>query len=246
MSKPIKVVILPTEDKNLLVSLLMFGKQKLHLCETILPIENEERYVHLYITVSLDVDPIKVGDWGYDTIDNAIFQMNNQTGIDLSREVVRKIIATTDPKLTSYTVRVFEKYDVGAFEGTFNVEPSNLNFYPNGELERVIVNSMKYKEDMFKFEILQKGTPQLQQSFIKEFIANPDGEFVVEYANNVSGTLNINTGENKINTGVYLIYLNEDNTVNLSLVKKCVHPFKRLHWVGSVVYCNECNTTLNK
>lgn len=27
---------------------------------------------------------------------------------------------------------------------------------------------------------------------------------------------------------------------------KCVHPFKRIHWIGTQVYCNKCNTTLIK
>jgi hypothetical protein len=26
----------------------------------------------------------------------------------------------------------------------------------------------------------------------------------------------------------------------------CVHPFNRLHWVGNVVYCNQCGKTLHK
>lgn len=30
------------------------------------------------------------------------------------------------------------------------------------------------------------------------------------------------------------------------LKRNCVHPFKRLHWVGNTVYCNQCGTTLRK
>jgi hypothetical protein len=50
----------------------------------------------LYFTTD---EEIKEGDWGYDTVDNAIFQMNNQKGIDLAGDKVRKIVATTDTKL---------------------------------------------------------------------------------------------------------------------------------------------------
>ena len=28
--------------------------------------------------------------------------------------------------------------------------------------------------------------------------------------------------------------------------KVCVHPFKFLHWVDDIVFCNKCNTTLVK
>ena len=26
--------------------------------------------------------------------------------------------------------------------------------------------------------------------------------------------------------------------------KSCVHPFKRIHWVGTQVFCNQCKTTI--
>jgi hypothetical protein len=38
----------------------MFGKDKLHLCKVVLPIENEEQYQHIYITSD---EEIKEGDW---------------------------------------------------------------------------------------------------------------------------------------------------------------------------------------
>ena len=28
--------------------------------------------------------------------------------------------------------------------------------------------------------------------------------------------------------------------------KKCVHPFDNLQWSGSLVFCNKCETTINK
>jgi hypothetical protein len=28
--------------------------------------------------------------------------------------------------------------------------------------------------------------------------------------------------------------------------KECEHPFKRLHWINNLVFCNKCKRTLNK
>ena len=47
--------------------------------------------------------------------------------------------------------------------------------------------------------------PQLQQSFLKEYVANPDGEYEVEYLTGHS--------ENRLK-------LNQDNTVNITSVEK--------------------------
>ena len=91
--------MLPTEDKT---NIRYNSSLKLYSSEiSDYGVDNND-YIfcqHIYITVPQEVEPIKEGDWGYDTIDNAIFQMNNQSGIDLSRKVVRKIIATTDSLL---------------------------------------------------------------------------------------------------------------------------------------------------
>ena len=32
----------------------------------------------------------------------------------------------------------------------------------------------------------------------------------------------------------------------LKLRVTCIHPFKRLHWVDDVVFCNKCGKTLHK
>jgi hypothetical protein len=54
--------LLPTDKPSRLVKLKWFGKDKLHLCKVILPIENEEQYQHIYITSD---EEIKEGDWYY-------------------------------------------------------------------------------------------------------------------------------------------------------------------------------------
>ena len=42
--------LIPTDKPSRLVKLKMFGKDKLHLCKVVLPIENEEQYQNIYIT----------------------------------------------------------------------------------------------------------------------------------------------------------------------------------------------------
>jgi len=52
---------------------------------------------HLYATVSQEVEPIKEGDWYYNNIGNRIYKCNDS---QLYEGDSRKIIATTDKKLT--------------------------------------------------------------------------------------------------------------------------------------------------
>jgi hypothetical protein len=59
------IYILPTDNPSRLVKLKMFGKDKLHLCKVILPIQNEEQYQNIYITSD---EEIKEGDWFYNII----------------------------------------------------------------------------------------------------------------------------------------------------------------------------------
>jgi hypothetical protein len=82
--------------------------------------------------------------------------------------------------------------------------------------------------------ISQVNLPQLQQSFLKEFVANPDGEFEVEYddiglthreGSMVDGSLKI------IET--LKIKLNQDNTVNIISVEEKMYSREEL---DSAVY----------
>ena len=162
MKQPIKAVILPTEDKsnigiNLSDSAIIY---------TTIPVKYPHQDIvqnqHLYVTVSNEVEPIKVGDWmirGDEQPTKVTPDFYWDFGV-----AYRKIIATTDPKL--YTNEIVEE---------------DLHMY-------------------------KKPLPQAPQSFIEEFVANPDGEFEIKYLTGHS------EGRLKIN---------KDNTVNITSVNKC-------------------------
>ena len=85
--------------------------------------------------------------------------------------------------------------------------------------------------------------PQVQQSFLKEYVANPNGKWEVEYE---TVTHNRGLGSWVPTFTTNKLKLNQDNEVNITSVEECVHPFKRLHWVENTVFCNKCRTTLIK
>jgi hypothetical protein len=67
-----------------------------------------------------------------------------------------------------------------------------------------------------------KTIPQLQQSFLKEYVANPDGEFEVEYE--VYSTSNSGNTGRIIDEGFHgdliKLKLNQDNTVNITSIEE--------------------------
>lgn len=93
VTKKAKVIMLPIEDKSNIIL-----NQDMLVYFRINPIEKPKGTIlhHLYFTTD---DKIKIGDWAYDINDRYIFQMNNQTGIDLLKDNIKKIIATTDTSL---------------------------------------------------------------------------------------------------------------------------------------------------
>ena len=73
-----------------------------------------------------------------------------------------------------------------------------------------------------------KPIPQLQQSFLKEFVANPDGKWEVEYYNVIPQSNGTRTDgkifdeialNNSLNT-LQVFKLNQDNTVNITSINK--------------------------
>jgi hypothetical protein len=91
--------LLPTDKPNRLVKLKMFGKDKLHLCKVVLPIENEEQYQHIYITSD---EAIKEGDWYLIEFNGLKITQCNSVEELISiegRDDCKKIILTTDPDL---------------------------------------------------------------------------------------------------------------------------------------------------
>ena len=90
-------------------------------------------------------------------------------------------------------------------------------------------------------EIVTDIFPQLQKSFLKEFVANPDGDFEVEYETNNTHNQEVmfhkehkeNFFEDRIN-GVWKSYIplqtalkiNQDNTVNITSVEEKVYSLE--------------------
>jgi hypothetical protein len=80
--------------------------------------------------------------------------------------------------------------------------------------------------------VYEKPLPQIPQSFLKEFVANPGGDYVVEYEIQVKANTGISQYENWTTvssllacglTGVErknILKLNKDNEVNITAVKK--------------------------
>ena len=98
--------LLPTDKPSRLVKLKWFGKDKLHLCKVILPIENEEQYQYLYITSD---EEIKEGD--FVTNGKYISQAINEwwTKFYIGNPELKadywKIILSTDPDLIAEGVQ---------------------------------------------------------------------------------------------------------------------------------------------
>ena len=69
-----------------------------------------------------------------------------------------------------------------------------------------------FEEDMHMYK---KTIPQVQQSFLKEYVTNPNGEWEVEYE-----LFSVHIG--------YKLKLNQDNIVNITSVKKKVYSKEEL------------------
>lgn len=154
MKKPVNAVKLPTED---LSNIIKRGDDN-SLVYYGLPNEANKQHSnqHVYITVSQDIEPIKEGDWGIKVTVHGTFliQCVSEYEPKAGTSNWRKIIATNDPKLTGL-----------ASNGMRMCLHKGWNQNKAGNL-------------------ICDGTcrvPQLQQSFLKEFVANPDGEWEVEY-----------------------------------------------------------------
>jgi hypothetical protein len=204
MKQPVKVVMLPTEDKeslNIKVDIfkynnLVFGglsngkKDQIKIVEqdTLNNVHWTKQYV--YITV---LETVKEG-WVYDPTIKKVFYMDSIIGIP---NKVFKIIATDDPRLFINKERYLDK---------------------NKERRSAIIDKV--------------NIPQLPQSFLKEFVANLDGEFEVEYyfkgercalcgfSEESNECINRTECPNKYFGGELTLKLNQDNQVNITAVEE--------------------------
>lgn len=71
------------------------------------------------------------------------------------------------------------------------------------------------------------------------------------------GTLSLSETNRYYNTGTRLLRTilqvisdldtpEEKKHIRINRVMGCEHPYHRLHWVGTTVYCNQCGSTLQK
>lgn len=96
------------------------------------------------------------------------------------------------------------------------VQITNIEYELATDIQRKIIATtdpklINDKGGMFK--TLTQSVPQVQQSFLKEYVANPDGEFEVEYSW-LQSCVDAPSGH------IYELKLNQDNTVNITSVKE--------------------------
>ncbi len=218
--KSIKVVMLPTEKQSRYaeegqISAFKDGSALQLISKQFAsghPMKRGAALSHyIYITVSQNVEPIKDGDWVFclSTYYNNSKHPPEQYINPIRKWIetdncksCRKIIATTDPKLklkvVDYNARKQPKYN-----------PITEEFSGKDRYKHISI-------------------PQLQQSFLKEFVANPDREWEVEYETTYD-CLCYNSQEHKNKCGgkgyevpcedEYLtLKLNQDNTVNITAI----------------------------
>jgi hypothetical protein len=146
MKQPIHEVMLPTEDASNIAINLSDGKF-IYTPKTVkYPYQDIVQNQHIYITISQDVEPIKEGDWCIDVVSNYIYKAGLAPKIN-EWENQRKIIATTDPKLTKCSM-------CGMEDGEHKLS--------------------------CKTPSLRTCIPQVSQTFLEEFVKNPNGKWEVE------------------------------------------------------------------
>lgn len=74
--------------------------------------------------------------------------------------------------------------------------------------------------------------PQISEEAIKEFIDNPNGEFDVEYE----------WEQSQLDSHIYGLKLNQDNTINITLVKERMYSLSDLERLGDYAYMNAKST----
>ena len=160
MKKKVEMVMWPTKDTHESWSLLLseqFGTLSYYkISEIALKSDNTIQKQYLYATVSQDVEPIKEGDWIYDTLGGKVVQWYDGDNHD---KYDRKIIATTDPKLAKSISRLlgvtqslpqlplsFIKKYVSNPDGLFEVEYEEEE-YTSGGNQYTKIPKLKLNQD---------------------------------------------------------------------------------------------------
>jgi hypothetical protein len=146
-------------------------------------------YKYPYITVSQEVEPIKEGDW-------------------FLKPIYKSAIKTEYEPIQA---------DKGYFEG-YGYDFEDCRKIIATDDPKLVYNHRKVHDvqAVSMESSYHKPIPQLQQSFLKEFVANPDGKYEVEYENK-QHSINYHKDIWKDN---FVLKLNQDNTVNITSVEK--------------------------
>jgi len=152
MKHPIQVVMLPTDDVSQIWKNIKHDSLWLVDDYTIREaIRNNQTkdYQHLYITISSEIEPIKEGDWYYESEHRRILKCNT----DVQERAVntwvdcRKIIATTDPKLLKTAASNYTR-DKGVW-GCDRVQQSFIEEYVNNPKGKWEVEYEQYQIKAF-------------------------------------------------------------------------------------------------
>jgi hypothetical protein len=198
MKNKIKVVMLPTEDK--LTSAIMLGvtpgvMRVTQDKDVINDINDWMRFgkpQHLYITVSQDVEPIKEGDNIFNKHMNRLEIASKNCEINLAN-------------------------DMHYNEGKTRLRDNILKIIATTDPKLITYNKRyfdKNKERRSAF-VDKVNIPQVQQSFLKEFVANHDGEWEVEYEEKQQ----FESADDYDYGFGFELKLNQDNTVNITSVE---------------------------
>ena len=210
MNHPVEIITLPTEDMTDVISNTYIIKSK-HGVSPIITFKEaselnlyslsrggtshlrERGYVHQYVyaTVSQDVETIRVNDWYYDVVLNKVFQLKGICPHDICDYMTNQ-----DKKFRT---------DSNNARKIIAVNDPKLTLIQG--LEKGKIHHIQFKGTRFEATTM----PQIQQSFLKEFVTNPDGKFEVEYFEH-----------NHPELGVVdcTIKINQNNTVNITAVEE--------------------------
>jgi hypothetical protein len=200
MEHKIEVVVLPTEDKSQIWINNLISENDLHFEEYSRHTNTSQ---HLYITVSQDVEPIKEGDWKILVVNRpngnleTVVCKHTLEGVGGGRKIIASDdITLTHPSKVQYgNITMIDHNKDGSWYSAINV---------------------KVEFSLSREELIQRGViiPQLQQSFLKEFVNNPDEEYKVEYEADYNDLQYSKFGE----YAPYRLKLNQDKEVIITSV----------------------------
>jgi hypothetical protein len=211
MKNSIEVIMLPTEDKSVLY---LFKKgngniDSLHIGEFNTCDKRDELRInqHTYITVSQNVEPIKEGDCAYDEQTESIYRVGKFTSKAGHESHAITPLKSDVKKGETYTYMGI-RYSQYSRKIIATDDPKLV--YNHRKVHDVQAVSMESS--------YHKPIPQVQQSFLKEFVANPNGKYEVEYEYDCERHSELE-GTPIIEEWSWL-KLNQDNTVNITSVKE--------------------------